>query len=300
MMVATSILSTAITIGVMSSYKEFSPYQPNYSVDWITELEDQMREQAVRTKPIQSRGEMQMAWQTPIYRVNLASIFVDVPSFNAKLAAAIITEYRTLQEKNPQLTKSADLKGANQAFYDWQMAGGWGSFENLPEMKRLTDIFQHSTDTFLRSIGLDENFIKRRDRTMVSWATVHESCISHPPHSHPHEIVSGVYYVKMPASAGPITFEDPRGPLPPFDNRITIDPVEGDLILFPSWLIHSVMPTEGKSERISIPFNIHGSWESTTGISTQFPVPLQIPDALRNQLLNEKKKQASAGKKQKQ
>ncbi len=68
---------------------------------------------------------------------------------------------------------------------------------------------------------------------MQAWATVHESCINHLPHSHPDQIVSGVYYVKVPGDAGSIIFDDPRGPLPPFDNRIIIRPKQGDLILFP-------------------------------------------------------------------
>jgi predicted 2-oxoglutarate/Fe(II)-dependent dioxygenase YbiX len=67
-------------------------------------------------------------------------------------------------------------------------------------------------------------------------------------------------------------FDDPRGPLPPFDNRVTIYPKQGDLILFPSWLIHSVSPTPGEEPRISIPFNIEGRWDATTGLLTKFAV----------------------------
>lgn len=48
---------------------------------------------------------MRMAWQTPIMTVNLASLGVDVPKFNSKLAAIVLHEYYKLQEQNPQLTK---------------------------------------------------------------------------------------------------------------------------------------------------------------------------------------------------
>jgi hypothetical protein len=74
----------------------------------------------------------------------------------------------------------------------------------------------------------------------------------------------------MPKDAGSIIFDDPRGPLPPFDNRLTIQPKQGDLILFPSWLIHSVNPTPGSEPRISIPFNMDGTWEATTSLETSF------------------------------
>jgi len=86
-------------------------------------------------------------------------------------------------------------------------------------------------------------------------------------------LISGVYYVKMPDDAGSIVFDDPRGPLPPFDSKLVISPLAGDLVLFPSWLIHQVTPTPGNEERISIAFNIPGKWETTVGISEFFPIP---------------------------
>jgi len=198
----------------------------------------------------------------------------DIAKFNAKLAASVLYHYRKLIEENPnKLIKSGhSVKGSNQAFYDWQQNGGWKIFAQQPEVRQLLEYMQTATDMFLRTIGQDEDFVRNRGRELFAWATVHESCISHAPHSHPNEIVSGVYYVKMPDDAGAVMFDDPRGPLPPFDNRITVRPKEGDLILFPSWLIHQVEPTGGASERISIPFNIHGNWESTSQIEVTFPV----------------------------
>jgi hypothetical protein len=44
----------------------------------------------------------------------------------------------------------------------------------------------------------------------------------------------------MPDDAGSIIFDDPRGPRPPFDAKLTLRPLAGDLVLFPSWLIHQV------------------------------------------------------------
>jgi len=55
------------------------------------------------------------------------------------------------------------------------------------------------------------------------------------------QMVSGVYYVKTPPGSGAIQFLDPRGPYPPFDDKLTIRPRAGDLLLFPSWLQHQVM-----------------------------------------------------------
>jgi hypothetical protein len=83
--------------------------------------------------------------------------------------------------------------------------------------------------------------------------------------------VSGVYYASVPANAGPIVFEDPRGPLPPFSNRFFHRPREGEMVLFPSWLVHFVAPTKGNEPRVSFSFNQPGQWTSTSDVSAVFP-----------------------------
>jgi len=98
--------------------------------------------------------------------------------------------------------------------------------------------------------------------------------MSHLPHTHPYQLVSGVYYSRVPKGAGAIIFEDPRGPLPPFENRIIYNPKEGDLIIFPSWLLHQVTPTQGDEERISFSCNIPGEWERSTDVSIAFPITM--------------------------
>lgn len=113
-------------------------------------------------------------------------------------------------------------------------------------------------------------------------------------------MVSGVFYAAMPKQAGPILFRDPRwvigdegellswcfltcftplpplppcrGPLPPFDTPLTIQPQVGDLLLFPSWLPHEVAATACDEPRISIAFNMPGSWQDTSASSAQFPL----------------------------
>jgi len=251
-----------------------SGYVPNYNAEWLAKVEAQVKEH--HQPPIwHGRGEMQMAWQTPIYKVNLGQISkINIVDFNTKLATMILHEYHQLLSHNSEkfVKSGSQARGANQAFYDWQMKEGWNLFAEKKEIKTLLEKFQDVTDDFLRAVGKDQEFIDKRGREIQAWATVHEGCISHPPHSHPRQLVSGVYYVKMPRNSGSIIFDDPRGPLPPFDNRIYIKPRQGDLVLFPSWLIHQVEPTEGEEERISIPFNIEGDWEATTGLSITFPV----------------------------
>ena len=80
---------------------------------------------------------------------------------------------------------------------------------------------------------------------------------------------SAVYYVDLGAPDakvspnGALEFTDPRGAVGVYDlpgllsvSTWTIQPQPGNLIMFPSWLKHGVLPFRGQGERISIAFNL--------------------------------------------
>ena len=81
--------------------------------------------------------------------------------------------------------------------------------------------------------------------------------MDHQPHVHAQSAISGVYYVRVPPQAGDLKLQDPRGfPMFPFERSHYISPEEGDLVLFPGWLPHAVLPTMGDEPRIAIAFNL--------------------------------------------
>jgi len=87
------------------------------------------------------------------------------------------------------------------------------------------------------------------------------------PHSHPGAHWSGVYYVSQPdietGNSGMIEFLDPRSDLPnwrilgapAFRAKKKLRPAAGEIILFPSYLVHWVYPNEADDERVTIAFN---------------------------------------------
>ena len=92
------------------------------------------------------------------------------------------------------------------------------------------------------------------------WASVHEGNSIHVPHTHPHTAVSGCFYVSIPPGVGAISFDDPRAAHSPVFavNRRTHEPVAGELLLFPPWVIHLVSDSSAASSpRISISFNVY-------------------------------------------
>jgi uncharacterized protein (TIGR02466 family) len=79
---------------------------------------------------------------------------------------------------------------------------------------------------------------------------------------------SGVYYVKTPENCGLLQINDPRPGIQLYRpirkkiqeprelwKEIFYKPVAGRLIMFPSWLVHSVLPNESNDIRISVSFN---------------------------------------------
>lgn len=99
------------------------------------------------------------------------------------------------------------------------------------------------------------------------WANIGAPGSPHGAHSHPNNYLSGVYYVSAPKGADTITFHDPR---PQLDiilpapsqlaaenaGKVILKVEEGTLLIFPSWLQHSVAPNMSQERRVSIAFNI--------------------------------------------
>lgn len=99
------------------------------------------------------------------------------------------------------------------------------------------------------------------------WATVLAQGAAHRVHNHPNNFLSGVYYLHADAGADRINFHDPRRQAavirPPVvalsaenTDQVVVSVRSGTLLLFPSWLEHSVDANPNAAERISISFNV--------------------------------------------
>ncbi|EGD78706.1 hypothetical protein PTSG_01685 [Salpingoeca rosetta] len=221
-------------------------------------------------------GLMRMEWQTPIYHVEARSFDRALSDDKLRtLRQVVLANFNSFVEAHGDelVNNSWEHNGVNDAFFTWQREGGWERrFKDHPIIQRLQRLFHLVTDTYLHAIGVSQETVEQRDRELQAWATVHRGCMGHPQHTHPNNMVSGVFYVAVPEDAGPIVFSDPRGPYPGLDGTIVVQPKAGDLILFPSWLPHQVMPTACTEPRISIAFNMPGDWADTASVAAHFPL----------------------------
>ena len=149
--------------------------------------------------------------------------------------------------------------------------GGWHSSGNLftetaPCIARLRQEAETAVHEATRKITskVDPHELKLK---LFGWMNANPPGGFNAPHTHPGAHWSGVYYVSQPeveaGNSGMIEFLDPRSDLPnwrilgarAFALKKKIRPAPGEMILFPSYLVHWVYPNETDAERVTVAFN---------------------------------------------
>lgn len=149
--------------------------------------------------------------------------------------------------------------------------GGWHSEGNLFASKahciaRLRALAEASVIEATRKIApkVDASAMGMK---LFAWMNVSPPGGFNAPHTHPGAHWSGVYYVSQPeveqGTSGMIEFLDPRSDLPnwrifkakAFRLKRKIRPEAGEIVMFPSYLVHWVYPNETADNRVTIAFN---------------------------------------------
>ena len=116
-----------------------------------------------------------------------------------------------------------------------------------------------------------DQFVKRTDRRPFQgaqggqylwyWASVYKKGDQHGTHNHPNSLLAGSYYVQTGPESAPILMESPwvtsimHDTLPMEQSYFRVKPQSGDMIIFPSWLMHRVPVQESDEERVVISLN---------------------------------------------
>ena len=145
---------------------------------------------------------------------------------------------------------------------------GWHSKDfNLQE--NVPKNFIKNISPSIQKVIKDMNWETKKQTVKISnmWAIINTGGSTNSRHQHGNSTISGAYYVRAPKNCGDIVFYDPR-PAPVFyyptavnSNFLNaqvngITPKEGALILFPSYVDHSVNENLSNKERMVISFNI--------------------------------------------
>ena len=148
--------------------------------------------------------------------------------------------------------------------------GGWHS-QNFDIVNQGPPInFLNKIKDYLKHIISNEfgwKYTPNKQRIVAMWAIINKKNSFNVMHNHQNCYFSSTYYVKKPKSSGDITFFDPKEAktyrFPKIEKyteysagAVTIKPEEGDLLIFPSYLYHSVGENLSEDDRVAISFNV--------------------------------------------
>lgn len=153
--------------------------------------------------------------------------------------------------------------------------GGYTSYGSLDRLHRFSSTFDAlrvridaHVAAFARALRWE---LRRGSRLEMTdcWINIMGHGAAHGSHLHPQAVISGTYYVQVPANSPGLKFEDPRlaqmmaspprKASSPIEQRshVTYPARAGQVILFESWLRHEVPSHRARGERISVSFNYH-------------------------------------------
>ena len=195
------------------------------------------------------RTKYEKLFSTPFFRFQVQD--------HESLNAALLKECARLRGESDGVLKSN--------------RGGWHSEGNLfdsdvPCISQLREYAEGATFEATQTVSskLDVATLKLK---LFAWMNANPPGGFNAPHTHPGAHWSGVYYVSQPTvetgTSGMIEFLDPRTDLPnwrilkspAFRAKKKIRPAAGEIVIFPSYLMHWVYPNETDEERVSIAFN---------------------------------------------
>ena len=186
----------------------------------------------------------------PIYSVPLWQS--EYPEFDEH-KEIFLNAVRTYKDQNPSVQKSN--------------IAGYHSPETFQGVEELRPLFEYLCQLGFKAVG-DLDFVDCDIALTSAWLNVNDTrqCMN-GEHVHG-DVFSGVFYLQAPEESGKLVLQNPAinrmwngCALTAQKNQFTgesirIEPVEGNIILFPSYLPHSVETNNHDEERISISFNL--------------------------------------------
>ena len=193
--------------------------------------------------------------------MNKPNLFFPTPVWTLQL-----DDYKLINEqmyKFIKITQSKDQQGISKSNIK-----GWHSKDfNMQEIEPKN--FIKFILPAIEQVITDMNWEKQKQSININnmWAIINTGGSANLRHQHGNSTISGAYYVRAPKNSGDIVFYDPRpAPVYTYPKALNpnllnaqvngISPKEGALVLFPSYLDHSVNENLSNEERIVISFNI--------------------------------------------
>ena len=161
-----------------------------------------------------------------------------------------------LQEKNPHGVLRSNFKGWHSKNFDMKDE----------DPKKFIELIKININTAIKDMGWDLQTQEVKISNM--WAIINKKGSLNQKHHHSNSDLSAAYYVKAPENCGDFKVFTPhsisRDKYPERENPTEFNRIvahqkveEGDLLIFPSYLPHAVLPNESEEDRVVISFNLY-------------------------------------------
>ena len=190
---------------------------------------------------------MHLFFSTPIW----AEKIIGYEKVNREMLAYILN----LQKKDPVGVLKSNFKGWHSK--DFNM-------KDIDPINFISSI-KNNLNILIQDMNWDLNIQSVKISNM--WAIINQKGAWNQKHQHSNSDISAAYYVTAHEGCGDIVFYDPRParvykqPIAKSPNKLngtvnSIKPEAGMLVLFPSYLDHSVNPNISDKKRVVISFNL--------------------------------------------
>ncbi len=195
-------------------------------------------------------------WATPVWQFKLDSIdprLVEHDCYNYE-------SNRNDRKLLPNVAPGTELNSSN-----FMLNLDWRTNDKYPAIRQMLFEVEKQAPNFYREMGVKKNFKQQLENF---WVNFNKPGMFNKPHLHPNSVFTGVYYAKAENNCGNIVIHnssDKEFVLQTYtetQNQYTMSnpqyrPSAGLVIIFPSWLQHSVESNYSGTDRISVSFHFN-------------------------------------------
>ena len=181
------------------------------------------------------------------------------------LRADVVVRNVGSEEQRANLLKQAlDAKNNQQSKFN-SNPGCWRSSFDYQNIDWLVDELKFSLSNLVEFYMKEDLSYKHRFISTINkidhWTNINEPNSFNRLHVHRSFDYSACYYIQADGT-GDLTFHNPAnlmsecGPNTPFTSRMSYQPKDGDLLVWPAWMPHEVEVNNSDKQRVNIAFNI--------------------------------------------
>lgn len=177
--------------------------------------------------------------------------------FIQKNVGTLLQRSEILLQIEQFVSNSTDTSMTN--FGCWRSTSQYNKIEWL--IDSVLDLCNTAYDFYQHADNIDRSVLSDAKFKIHYWTNVNAPGSRNVMHSHEKSHFSCVYYLES-TNTGALRLVNPANllascnPLAAFTRDFTLHPVDGDLILWPSWVPHEVEPNFSNKNRINITFDI--------------------------------------------